>query len=187
MPFLTEEIWQNINERSKDEALIIANYPTVTSVDKKVLNEFDFASEVISGIRTIRKEQQISFKNTINVFVINNEKTITTFDSIIKKLGNINELSYVDEKIDGTKSFRVRSNEYFIPLASNLDIAAEKAKLAEELQYIEGFLKAVQKKLSNERFVNNAPKQVVDVERKKEADALAKLETIKESLAGLSN
>ena len=187
MPFLTEEIWQNINERYKDEALIIANYPTVTSVDKKVLNEFDFASEVISGIRTIRKEQQISFKNTINVFVINNEKTITTFDSIIKKLGNINELSYVDEKIDGTKSFRVRSNEYFIPLASNVDIAAEKAKLAEELQYIEGFLKTVQKKLSNERFVKNAPKQVVDVERKKEADALAKLETIKESLAGLSN
>ncbi len=117
--------------------------------------------------------------------MINSEKVSDQFDAVIKKLGNIEELSYISEKLDGAISFRVKSNEYFIPLSGAIDIEAEIEKLTEELNYTEGFLKSVQKKLSNERFVNNAPEKVVAMEKKKEADAIAKIATLKASLEGL--
>ena len=185
VPFISEEIWQNITPRSKDEALIVAEWPTDTEFDKKIIKEFEFASEVISGIRTIRKEKNISFKDTISVFVINNEKVDATFDSVIKKLGNLSELNYISEKIDGALTFRIKSNEYFVPIEGAIDVEDEIAKLSEELKYTEGFLKSVQGKLKNERFVNNAPEKVVAMEKQKEADALAKIETLKTSLASL--
>ncbi len=185
VPFISEEIWQNITKRSKDEALIVAEWPTDTEFDKKIIKEFEFASEVISGIRTIRKEKNISFKDTISVFVINNEKVDATFDSVIKKLGNLSELNYISEKIDGALTFRIKSNEYFVPIEGAIDVEDEIAKLSEELKYTEGFLKSVQGKLKNERFVNNAPEKVVAMEKQKEADALAKIETLKTSLASL--
>ncbi|NQY28511.1 MAG: valine--tRNA ligase [Flavobacteriaceae bacterium] len=186
MPFLTEELWHQIADRSVEEALIVSAYPEPKAVDQTILNDFEIAAEVISGIRTIRKEKNISFKDTIAFSVLNNEKLAIRFDAIIKKLGNISELNYVTEKVDGTLSFRVKSNEYFIPMAGAIDIVAEIRKLTEELNYTEGFLKSVQKKLSNERFVNNAPEAVITSERKKESDALAKIETINVSLASLS-
>jgi valyl-tRNA synthetase len=104
---------------------------------------------------------------------------------VIKKLGNISELKYINEALEGALTFRVKSNEYFIPIAGAIDIQEEVAKLTEELKYTEGFLKSVQGKLKNERFVNNAPAKVIEIERKKEADALAKIETLKSSLASL--
>ncbi|WP_228850666.1 valine--tRNA ligase [Aegicerativicinus sediminis] len=186
MPFLTEEIWQQISERSPKNALIISAWPTAVSFDADLVSGFEFAQDVISGIRTIRKEKNISFKDTINFAILNNEKAKTTFDSIISKLGNIENLSYVDSSIDGALTFRVKSNEYFIPISGGIDIEEEIQKLNEELEYTQGFLKSVQGKLSNERFVNNAPEQVVAVERKKEADAIAKIEAIKASLAALN-
>ena len=185
MPFLSEEIWQNITSRTANEALIIAKYPTVESFNSSLISEFKFASEVIAAIRTIRKDKNIPFKNTVELFVIDNENSSANFNSVIIKLGNISKLSYVTESIEGALSFRVKSNEYFIPTTIDIDVAAEKAKLEEELKYTQGFLKTVQSKLSNERFVNNAPAQVIEIERKKEADALAKIETIKSSLASL--
>ncbi len=185
VPFISEEIWQNITKRSKDEALIVAEWPTDTEYDEKIIKEFEFASEVISGIRTIRKEKNISFKDTISVSVINNEKVDATFDSVIKKLGNLSELNYISEKIDGALTFRIKSNEYFVPIEGAIDVEDEIAKLSEELKYTEGFLKSVQGKLKNERFVNNAPEKVVAMEKQKEADALAKIETLKTSLATL--
>ncbi len=185
MPFITEEIWQNIESRNPNEALIIAAYPKLNLVDETLVGEFNFASEVISEIRAIRKEKNISFKDKIEVFVLNNEKADSKFDAVIEKLGNISSIKYVNEKVDGALSFRIKSNEYFIPITSNVNIEEEKAKLTEELKYTEGFLKSVQKKLSNERFVNNAPKQVILNERKKEADALAKIDTLKASLKNL--
>ena len=185
MPFLTEEIWQHITERSTSEALIIAKWPEAKTVDKVLIFEFDFASEVISGIRTIRKQKNIAFKDAIAFSVINNEKSSTTFDAIISKLGNLEAINYVSKAVDGTLTFRVKSNEYFIPMTGTIDVDAEIKKLTEELNYTEGFLKNVQKKLSNERFVAGAPEQVVASEKKKEADALAKIETLKASLASL--
>lgn len=185
MPFLTEEIWQLISERSTEEALIIATWPEMKPFNEQLIKDFDFATEVISGIRTIRKDKNISFKETIDLKVVNNEKTSTYFDSVIMKLGNIVDLVYVTEKVNGALSYRVKSNEYFIPVGGNVDLTAEIAKLTEELTYTKGFLKSVQGKLSNEKFVSGAPEQVIANERKKEADALAKIATLEQSLASL--
>ena len=186
MPFLTEEIWQHITDRTPEEALIISKWPEMKPVNKNLIIEFDFATEVISGIRTIRKQKNIVLKNTIELFVLNNEKSSTTFDDVIKKLGNISTLNYTDVKIEGALTFRVKANEYFVPMQGTINVEEEIAKLTDELNYTEGFLKSVQKKLSNERFVAGAPKQVVASEKKKEADALAKITTLKASLASLT-
>ncbi|WP_291128492.1 valine--tRNA ligase [Flavobacterium sp. UBA7682] len=185
MPFLTEEIWQYIAERTPEQALIIAEYPKVTSFDSTLIADFDFAAEVIAGVRTIRKEKNIAMKDAVDLKVVNNEKASTYFDSVITKLGNITSLEYITDKIDGALTYRVKSNEYFIPVSGNIDITAEIAKLTEELKYTQGFLRSVQGKLANEKFVAGAPPQVIDNERKKEADALAKIATIEQSLASL--
>ncbi len=185
MPFISEEIWQHISERTPEEALIIAAYPKMETVNENLINEFKVASEVISGIRNIRKEKNIAFKNEIEFSVLNNDNINTAFDAVIEKLGNLSSINYVTEKVDGALSFRVKSNEYFIPMGDAIDVEAERVKLLEELKYNEGFLKSVQKKLSNERFVSNAPEQVIKMERQKEVDALAKIETIKASLNSL--
>lgn len=185
MPFLTEEIWQHITERTPEQALIIAEYPVLKSFDEKLIADFDFAAEVIAGVRTIRKEKNIAMKEAIDLKVVNNENVSTYFDSVITKLGNITSLEYISEKIDGALTYRVKSNEYFIPVSGNIDIAAEIAKLTEELVYTQGFLKSVQVKLSNEKFVANAKPEIIANERKKEADALAKIATIEQSLASL--
>jgi len=187
MPFLTEEIWQYIAERTPEQALIIAEYPKVISFDTKLITDFDFATEVIAGVRTIRKEKNIAIKDAIDLKVVNNEKVSSYFDCVIMKLGNITSLEYISDKIDGALTYRVKSNEYFIPVSGNIDIAAEIAKLTEELKYTKGFLLSVQGKLANEKFVAGAPPQVIDNERKKEADALAKITTIKQSLTSLTD
>ncbi|WP_445722269.1 valine--tRNA ligase [Flavobacterium sp.] len=185
MPFLTEEIWQYIAERTPEEALIVSTWPTMKNTNADLITEFDFAAEVISGIRTIRKEKNIAFKEVIDLKIINNEKAATTFDAVILKLGNIESLEYVTEAVDGTLTYRVKSNEYFIPIAGNIDVAAEIEKLEAELKYTQGFLRSVQGKLSNEKFVAGAPEKVIANERNKEADALAKIATIEQSLMSL--
>jgi valyl-tRNA synthetase len=185
MPFLTEEIWQYIAERTPEQALIIAEYPKAKSFDTKLITDFDFAAEVIAGIRTIRKEKNIAMKDAVALMAVNHENASTYFDSVIVKLGNLSDLEYVTDKVDGALTYRVKSNEYFIPVSGNIDIAAEIAKLTEELKYTQGFLRSVQGKLANEKFVSGAPPQVIDNERKKEADALAKIATIEQSLNSL--
>ncbi|MRT17043.1 valine--tRNA ligase [Vitellibacter sp. q18] len=185
VPFISEEIWQHITQRDISEALIVAKWPKLEAFDAAIIKDFDFAAEVISGIRGIRKDKNISFKDAIALSVLNNENAATQFDSVITKLGNLSELQYVSQKIEGALTFRVKSNEYFIPVAGAINVEEEIAKLSEELKYTEGFLKSVQGKLKNERFVNGAPPQVVALEKQKEADALAKIETLKASLAGL--
>ena len=185
MPFLTEEIWQNIAVRTPEQALIIASYPTKTSYNEKLLSDFDFTTEVISGIRTIRKDKNIPFKDSIELKVVNNENASEYFNSIITKLCNVSQLEYIALKIDNALSYRVKSNEYYIPISGNIDVTAEIVKLTEELNYLKGFLQSVQNKLSNEKFVNGAPPQVIENERKKETDALAKISVIEHNLSGL--
>lgn len=185
MPFLTEEIWHYIKERSPEEALIISKWPKAKPVNETLISEFDFASEVISGLRNIRKQKNIAFKDAIGFSVINKENVASTFDEVIIKLGNLSSFEYINEPVEGALTYRVKSNEYFIPMEGSIDVEAEIKKLTEELNYTEGFLKSVQKKLANERFVSNAPEQVVAAEKNKEADALAKIETIQASLASL--
>ena len=185
MPFLTEEVWQHIATRTPEEALVVAKWPKTTKTDKALISEFDFVADVISGIRTIRKEKNIPMKETLELSVLNKEKVDAKWDTVIRKLTNVSQVSYIDSALEGALTFRVKSNEYFIPVSGSIDIEAEIAKIKEELKYTEGFLKSVQKKLANERFVNNAPEQVVGIEKKKAADAEAKIETLKKSLANL--
>jgi valyl-tRNA synthetase len=185
MPFLTEEIWHYTAERTPEEALIISTWPTLKPYNANLISEFENTMEVISGIRTIRKDKNIPFKDSIEFKVVNNDNVSNHFDSVITKLGNISSLEYVTEKVDGALSFRVKSNEYFIPISGNINVEEEVTKLTEELKYIQGFLKSVQAKLSNEKFVNGAPEKVLANEKQKEADALAKIATIEQSLASL--
>ncbi|NNL16597.1 MAG: valine--tRNA ligase [Flavobacteriaceae bacterium] len=186
MPFISEEIWQLIEERTPENALIISSLPEIKKSDSYLINEFEYAKEVVSGIRTIRKEKNISFKETIDFAVLNNDLVKATFDDVIIKLGSLKGINYINEAVDGALSFRVKSNEYYIPVSGAINVEKEIEKLKEELVYTKGFLRSVQKKLTNERFVNNAPEQVVANEKKKEADALAKIETLKASLASLN-
>ncbi len=185
MPFISEEIWQLFNERTSEEALIISAYPKKETYNKAILKAFDTAAEVVTNIRAVRKEQQIAFKEAIDLSVLASDDLEASFDSVIKKLGNVSSFDKVTEKVEGAQSFRVNASEYFIPLKKAVNTAEEKAKLTKELNYTKGFLKGVQAKLGNERFVNNAPAQVIANERQKEADALAKIKTLEESLERL--
>lgn len=186
MPFLTEEVWHRIADRCPEEALIVASWPNYKPADIELIEGFEFADKVISGIRTIRKEKNIPMKEALEVSVLNEENVALDWDTVIQKLTNVTEISYVDATVEGALSFRVKSNEYFIPISGAIDVEAEIAKIQEELNYTKGFLKSVEKKLSNERFVNNAPEKVIQMERKKQADAEAKIETLEKSLANLN-
>ena len=186
MPFISEEIWQNISNRSVNEALIVSAWPKVESINRKMIKDFDFTSQVISSIRTIRKEKNISFKNSIELHVLNNENKSSNLDSLIIKLCNISKLVYTKIEVENSISFRVKSNNYYVPVDNNnINIEEEIIKLKTELQYIEGFLNSVRKKLSNSRFVENAPDKVIQIEKDKEQDALSKIKAIKDSLSSL--
>lgn len=185
MPFLTEEIWHFLKPRTPKEALIVSSWPAAKPINSSLLENFEFASEVISGIRNLRKQKQIPFKTAVELHVINNASSAQNFDDLISKLGNISLIKYTASSVDKAFSFRVKSNEYFMVADIAIDLDAEVSKLEEELEYTKGFLNSVRKKLSNERFVSNAPEQVVASEKRKEADALAKIETIEASLKNL--
>ncbi len=185
MPFLSEAIWQYMDDRSPSEALIVSNWPDPGSVDDDLIASFRIAREVISGVRTIRKEKNIPLKEKLDLYFIDAEQAGQAWDPVISKLTNISEIRKIDQKVDGALSFRVKSNEYFIPITGHVDLSAEIKKIKEELNYTKGFLASVEKKLANDRFVNNAPEQVVALEKKKAADAKAKIQTLEKSLASL--
>ena len=185
MPFLTEDIWHYLKARNPEEALIVSDWPAKKGFDVEIINNFETTKQVVSGIRNLRKQKQIAFKTSIELHILNNDSNSTSHDDLIAKLGNISVIQYIDNPVDNAFSFRVGSNEYFLIADIALDVESERSKVEEELRYTEGFLKSVQKKLSNERFVSNAPEQVVANEKKKEADALAKIETLKRSLKNL--
>ena len=184
-PFVSEELWHALNERKDGEDIVIAAWPTVKEIDDQVLTGFEKAEKVISQIRTIRKNNNIANKVKLEMYVRANVSTQTDFDSVISKMGNLSVFDYVSDKIQHANSFIVEGVEYFIPFGESVDVDAEIKKMEEELTYTKGFLKSVQAKLSNERFVAGAPAQVLDLERKKEADALGKIQLIEEKLSSL--
>ena len=182
MPFMTEEIWQYIKERKPEEALIVASYPKQTGFDEDFLKQMTHIQEVVSGIRKIRKENNIPQKEVLSLQYIEKQPIATKLLPIVKKLANVGQIEKTVQALDNAASFRVGFNEYFVPLEGLVDPEEEKKKLEKELAYTKGFLQSVQKKLSNERFVNNAPEKVVAMERKKEADALEKIAILEERL-----
>ena len=183
MPFITEEIWHAITERKDGDDIIIAQQPKAQKVDEQILKQMAFTQEVINNVRKVRSDKNIANREAIQLVVKGNANK--DFDCVICKLCNVSEVSYVAEAPAGAFGFIVGSTEFFVPLTSNVDIEAEIKKLEEELKYAQGFLKSVEAKLSNERFVSGAPAAVVDKERKKKADAEAKIAVIEQQLAGL--
>ncbi|MBQ7711352.1 MAG: valine--tRNA ligase, partial [Bacteroidales bacterium] len=199
MPFVTEEIWHTLQTVSQGEEkadFINANYsimnqhmPTSVFYDQRMLDEFDVAREVIAGVRNIRNTRNLSPKEALTVSYIAKDERyqISHFDGIIRKLANVSEVTAVSEKPAGALSFMIGTAGYFVPMSQNVDKEAELKKLQDDLKYAEGFLASVMKKLSNEKFVNGAPEQVVATERKKQADAESKIAALKAQIEALEN
>jgi valyl-tRNA synthetase len=188
MPFLTEELWHQLGERSERDCVIVAKYPEAKAFDGALLEKAKMAFEVVSQVRNTRSSKGLSPKEQLKLFVkAEDESTYKDFESIIIKLANLESMAFTSEKVDNAISFLIKSDECFIPMEGTIDIEKEKGELQKELDYTLGFLKSVEKKLSNERFVSNAPEKVLVMEQKKQADAEAKIKTLEASLAGLGS
>ena len=186
MPFITEEIWHLIAKRKSEEAIIISSWPEFdTKLPIDIINDFEALQNIISGIRNIRKKYQISFKESLNLSVVNNDNFSKNYDSIIKKICNIKDINYVDSEIKDALSFRVESNIYSLPFEKEIDFDEEIKKIKEDLIYQKGFLKSVNSKLENKRFTDNAPDSIVQNEIKKKNDAISKISVLEERLKKL--
>ena len=185
MPFLTEEIWQDIAERKEGESICVSAVKTAAEADEKLLARFELAKEVISAVRNVRKQKNLPNKDALTMKVIVDENYPAEYEAVIKKMANLTEVERVEEKDATAAAFIVKTTQYFVPLGGLIDVEAERQKMSEELTYLEGFLASVMKKLSNERFVSSAPEKVVANERAKKADAEAKIAAIKERLEQL--
>ncbi|MGE0077482.1 MAG: valine--tRNA ligase [Bacteroidales bacterium] len=185
MPFITEELWQHLRERNDGESIMVSLMPKSNGYNIEVLDQFDRVKSIIAGVRTIRQEKNIAIKQSLSTSIRSAETFESGNEAIIVKLAGLDNLVYVNDKIGGAASFMVGTLEVYVPLEGLVDAEEEKAKLIEELNYTKGFLESVMKKLNNERFVNGAPANVVDLEKKKQADALAKIQTLEERIASL--
>ena len=186
MPFITEDIWHLLKERQDGDDIIIAQQPKQQDIDNEILNQFIFTQDVINNIRKIRAEKNISMKEAIELIVVDKDGSVNKdFDSVIMKLCNVSSVNYVTENPQDAFGFLVKATEFFIPVSDNIDTEAEIKKLEEELKYAQGFLKSVEAKLSNEKFVNGAPAAVVDKERKKKSDSEAKIKVLEQQIAAL--
>ncbi len=185
MPFLTEEVWHLLGEQEQD--IIVSEMPKSADYDAALIVDFDFATEVIANVRNLRNKKNIPMKEQLELMVKANAQsgTQSDFDAVIVKLSNLSKLEYVEADVEGATRFMVKSAEYFVPMSENVDVEAELAKLEEELKYTKGFLNSVSKKLSNARFVDNAPAKVVEMERKKATDAEQKIGVLEEQIAAL--
>lgn len=183
MPFITEELWQAITERKEGESVMVARMPEAKAFDATIISDFEAVKEIIAGVRTIRLQKNIPNKETLALQILGTHNS--EYDAVITKLCNLSAISSTDEKEASAVSFLVGTTEYAVPLGALLNVDEEIKKLEEELKYLQGFLKSVSGKLSNEKFVNNAPQAVVDAERKKQSDAESKIKSLEESIASL--
>ena len=186
-PFISEEIWQLIEKREESSFIVNEKWPENNPVDDNILKQFTTFKDVVSGIRNIRKENNIANKVLLDFNIRINNEWDNLFNSLIIKLGNIKEIKFVDSSIKGANSFVVNNNEFFIPFSKGIDLDAEMVKVRSELDDKEGFLKSVMKKLDNEKFMANAPQKVVDMELKKKSDAENQIQILKERLIELSS
>ena len=184
MPFITEELWQHLYDRKDGESLMVQELDIPTTCNEEIVKNFEAVKEVIGGIRTIRLQKNIAQKETLELQVVGTNP-VAPFNSVIAKLCNLTAVSAVENKADGSASFMVGTTEYTVPLGSLINVEEELKKLEADLKYNEGFLQSVLKKLSNEKFVSKAPAAVIEMERKKQADAESKITALKESIAAL--
>jgi valyl-tRNA synthetase len=184
MPFITEEIYHILSEGRADD-IVVSSWPVADAPNRELIAAFEATKEIVSGVRNIRKEQNIATKVSLDFKVVSTDHD-HSFDDVIVKLGNLSSIDFVSEKPDNAFSFQYKANSYYIPFNEEIDVEAEIKKIEEELNYTKGFLKSVQGKLGNEKFVNGAPEQVVNNERRKEADALSKIQALEEKLEAFS-
>ena len=183
MPFITEELYHSLENKAYKSIMFDADSLSLENIDNKIIAEFEKTKEIIANIRTIRQQKNISPKETLNLQITGENNT--DFDEVIKKLANIETIEIVNEKATGAVSFLVGTTEYAIPVGNLINAEEEIAKMEEEIKYLEGFLKSVNVKLSNEKFVSNAKPEIVENERKKQADAESKIKSLKESIITL--
>ena len=186
MPFITEELWQHLAERKEGESIMVSPQTIALPAegDDAILAQIEMMKNVVAGVRAIRNTKNISPREVLDLQVIA-ANPIAALDSLVVKMANVNGVVVVEAKGEGVSSFMVGTTEYAVPLGGLIDVEAEIAKAEAELKHLEGFLNGVKKKLSNERFVNNAPAAVVELERKKQSDAESKIATLKETIASL--
>jgi len=189
MPFITEELWQLLEKRNPGDSIMIAPLPEMQKPDKKLLKKFEIVKEIITQVRSIRKDKNLGRNDLLELFVRNNANGDypAGFEPVLMKSGILTGITVTPDKVEGAVSFIVKNVEYYVPLKGLIDTAEEVDKLEKELEYTRGFLSSVMKKLGNERFVNNAPGSVVDAEKKKLADAEAKISTLEEQIAALKS
>ena len=185
MPFVTEEIWQDLAERKPGESIMVADKPEPQPIDEQLLARFALLQEAVSAVRNVRKQKNLPQKEQIELKVVADENYPSEFESVLRKMGNLSAVTAVTEKCATDAGFIVKTTQYFVPMGDNVNVEEEIAKLEKDLAYYEGFLSSVMKKLSNERFVSSAPAQVVANERAKQSDAEAKIAAIREQLAAL--
>ena len=186
MPFVTEEIWQDLAPRKEGESITVAPMPQPAEADGQLLARFELAREVISSVRNVRNQKNLPQKEALTLKVIADENYPAEYAPVMRKMANLTAIETVTEKDPAAAAFIVKTTQYFVPMAGKIDAEAERRKLTDELSYQEGFLASVMKKLSNERFVQSAPEKVVANERAKQADAEAKIAAIKAQLEALS-
>ena len=184
MPFITEELWQHIYDRKDGESLMVQTLDINKVCNEEIVKNFEAVKEVIGGIRTIRVQKNIAQKETLSLQVVG-ESPVAAFHAVISKLCNLTSIESVATKAEGSASFMVGTTEYAVPLGNLINVEEELKKLEADLKYNEGFLQSVLKKLSNEKFVSKAPANVIEMERKKQADAESKIAALKESIAAL--
>ncbi|WP_161890497.1 valine--tRNA ligase [Pontibacter russatus] len=187
MPFITEEIWHELKKRSQKEYLIVAAWPKKDKFDKDIIQKMEHVLQVVGAVRNIRNSKNIPNNKPLDLYMkVASQENYMAFLPILRKLANLHEVQFVEENLEGGAiSFIVGSDEFFIPMEGSIDVAAERERLTKELEYTRGFLASVDKKLSNERFVNGAPEAVITAERKKKADAEARISAIEQTLAAL--
>ncbi|MDE6832441.1 MAG: class I tRNA ligase family protein, partial [Muribaculaceae bacterium] len=183
MPFITEELWQHLDDRREGESIMYAPISVATAFDSAVIENMERAKEIITGIRAVRASKNIPSKDALKLNVIG--ETAIPYEPLIVKLAVLDSIALNSEKNPAAASFMVGTTEFNIPLENNIDVDQEIDRLQKELTYLEGFLASVMKKLSNEKFVNGAPAKVVEIERQKQADAEAKISNIKATLDAL--
>ena len=184
MPFITEELWQHIYDRKEGESIMTQTLQAAGSFDENIIAQFEAVKEVIGGIRTIRLQKNIAQKEAL-ALEITGTSPVAAFHAVISKLCNLSAISNVESKSEGAAAFMVGTTEYAVPLGNLINVEEELKKLEADLKYQEGFLQSVLKKLSNEKFVSKAPANVIEMERKKQADAETKIAALKESIAAL--
>jgi valyl-tRNA synthetase len=186
MPFITEELWHELQNRGEKDCIIVAQWPKGATVNTSILTEAQFAFNIITEIRNARNAKGISPKESMKLIAKEEAKSLCAgFIPVIKKLSNISELTFTAVKPENATSFLISASEFFIPMEGKIDVAKERESILKDLEYQRGFLVSVDKKLSNEKFVSGAPPQVIEIERKKKAEAESKIKTLEESLARL--